>query len=54
MEARHSTAVEEAITGLRYGSVCVNVATLMGFCITRLPWGGFAGNTPEVPSPTCT
>ncbi len=53
VEARHGAAVEEAIAGLRYGSVCVNVATMMGFCMTRLSWGGFAGNTPEAPFLLC-
>ena len=48
MQAQHQQAFEEAVAGLRYGCVCVNVTSMMGFCIARLPWGAFPGNTPEV------
>lgn len=48
VQAQHQQAFEEAVAGLRYGTVCVNVTNIMGFCIARLPWGAFPGNTPEV------
>lgn len=48
VQAQHQEAFEEAVAGLRYGCVCVNVTSMMGFCIARLPWGAFPGNTPEV------
>ena len=45
---KHPAAVDAAVAGLRYGSVCVNVATTFGFCVTKLPWGAFPGNKPQV------
>ena len=46
MQRRHRGAFDAAIAGLRYGCVCVNVPTLVGFAITALPWGAFPGGTP--------
>lgn len=51
VEAAHPEVVADAIAALRYGSVCVNVSSIMGFSITKLPWGAFPGNMPEVGLP---
>ncbi|KAK9835218.1 hypothetical protein WJX81_006473 [Elliptochloris bilobata] len=40
----HADAVDAAVAALRYGSVNVNVASMLGFCIPRLTWGAFPGN----------
>ena len=54
VHARHPAAVEAAIAGLRYGSVCYNVSSIMGFCITRLSWGAYPGNPAEVLVVSCS
>ena len=41
-------AVDAAVAALRYGSICVNSPTLMGFCLTKTTWGAFPGGTPQV------
>jgi len=41
---QHAGAVDAAVAGLRYGSVNVNVASMLGFCVPRLTWGAFPGN----------
>ena len=46
--ASEPDAVDEAVAGLRYGSVCVNTPTIMGFCLTKATWGAFPGGTPQV------
>jgi acyl-CoA reductase-like NAD-dependent aldehyde dehydrogenase len=38
-------AVEEAVAGLRYGSINVNTPTAMGFTSSPCTWGGFKGHT---------
>ena len=48
----HPEAVDRAVAGLRYGSVNVNVATMLGFCVPKLTWGAYPGNTPQVGLPT--
>lgn len=42
--------MDEAIANLRYGSICVNAPSIVGFCITKLTWGGFPGTTAKVPA----
>ena len=36
-----SRVVDEAVARLRYGSVCVNVSNLLGFCVPALTWGAW-------------
>ncbi|KAK9814745.1 hypothetical protein WJX72_010772 [[Myrmecia] bisecta] len=43
--SEHPEAFDKAVAQLRYGSVCVNAPSLVGFCITKLTWGGFPGTT---------
>lgn len=43
--AEHAGAVDAAIAALRYGSINVNVSNIMGFCVPRLTWGAFPGNS---------
>ncbi len=45
--AEHAGAVDAAVAALRYGSINVNVATMLGFCVPRLTWGAFPGNPLE-------
>ena len=40
----HAGAVDAAVAALRYGSVNINVASMLGFCIPRITWGAFPGN----------
>lgn len=40
----HASAVDAAVAALRYGSVNINVASMLGFCVPRLTWGAFPGN----------
>jgi hypothetical protein len=56
VSAAHADAVESAVAALRYGSININVATMLGFCVPKLTWGAFPGNTPQVRSlcPCCT
>jgi len=43
-----AATVDAAIARLRYGSVCVNVSNLLGFCVPALTWGAWLpGGTPE-------
>ena len=42
MQKEHPAAVDAAIAELRYGSVCVNCPTTLGFGITKLGWGAHA------------
>jgi acyl-CoA reductase-like NAD-dependent aldehyde dehydrogenase len=39
-----AAALERAIGGLRYGTVCVNVWPGMGFAAGTLPWGAYPGS----------
>ncbi|WP_018177345.1 aldehyde dehydrogenase family protein [Jongsikchunia kroppenstedtii] len=36
---------EEAITGLRYGTIGINVWSAIGFLVPTLSWGAYPGNT---------
>ena len=45
---QHADAVDRAITDLRYGSININVVTMLGFCVPKLTWGAYPGNTPQV------
>jgi hypothetical protein len=40
---QHKEAYTQAITDLKYGSITVNLPTLLGFAITRLGWGAWGG-----------
>ncbi|WP_306321571.1 MULTISPECIES: aldehyde dehydrogenase family protein [unclassified Streptomyces] len=44
-ERTHSGAVADAIAGLRYGTLGVNVWSAFGFLLGYTPWGAFPGNT---------
>ena len=44
----NATAVDTAIADLRYGSVNVNLPTILGYAVTKMAWGGFPGSTPQV------
>lgn len=48
VSAAHAEAVESAVAALRYGSININVVTMLGFCVPKLTWGAFPGNTPHV------
>lgn len=43
-----ASAVDKAVADLRYGSVCVNLPSLLGYAVMKLAWGGFPGATPQV------
>ena len=43
----HAEAVDKAVAALRYGSVNINVVTMLGFCVPKLTWGAYPGNTPQ-------
>ena len=43
----HADAVDKAVAALRYGSVNINVVTMLGFCVPKLTWGAYPGNTPQ-------
>lgn len=40
-------ALEEAIEGLRYGTICINHWAAIGFGLGLTPWGAFPGHAPE-------
>ena len=44
----NATAVDTAIADLRYGSVNVNLPTILGYAVMKMAWGGFPGSTPQV------
>lgn len=44
----HQTVVDTAIADLRYGSVNVNLPTILGYAIMKMAWGGYPGATPQV------
>ena len=46
-EAHHRHAVNEAVTGLRYGAVGLNEHAGYNYAIPQLLWGAYPGNTPE-------
>ena len=43
-----ASAVDKAVADLRYGSVSVNLPSLLGYAVMKLAWGGFPGGTPQV------
>lgn len=47
VSTHHADAVDKAVAALRYGSVNINVATMLGFCVPKLTWGAYPGNTPQ-------
>ena len=45
----HADAVEEAIAGLQYGGIAINLAPVAIYCTPKLGWGAFPGaHTPQV------
>ncbi|WP_406373291.1 aldehyde dehydrogenase family protein [Streptomyces sp. NBC_01550] len=44
-EKDHRTAVEEAVAGLRYGTLGVNCWSAIGFLLGYTPWGAYPGHT---------
>ncbi|WP_370410388.1 aldehyde dehydrogenase family protein [Streptomyces fradiae] len=44
-ERTHRTAVEDAVAGLRYGTVGVNCWSAIGFLLGYTPWGAYPGHT---------
>lgn len=54
VQAQHAEALDRAIAGLKYGSINVNVATMLGFCVPKLTWGAYPGNPPQVLLPSCS
>lgn len=47
-QRKHRAAFDDLVAGLRYGSVCINVPTLIGFATTKLTWGAYLpGGTPQ-------
>ena len=47
-QSSSASAVDKAIADLRYGSVCVNLPSILGYAVMKLAWGGFPGATPQV------
>ncbi|MZD08827.1 aldehyde dehydrogenase family protein, partial [Streptomyces sp. SID5785] len=45
-ESAHRAAVDEAIAGLRYGTLGVNCWSAFGFLLGYTPWGAHPGHTP--------
>ena len=43
-----TVTLDQAVAGLRYGSVAVNAPSFAGYTFPKLPWGAFPGNTPQV------
>ena len=43
----HADAVDQAVAALRYGSININVVTMLGFCVPKLTWGAYPGSTPQ-------
>ncbi|MGQ4485925.1 hypothetical protein ACN6LM_002121 [Streptomyces sp. SAS_281] len=43
-ERAHRSAVEEAVAGLRYGTLGVNCWSAFGFLLGYTPWGAFPGH----------
>ena len=44
----NQTAVDTAIADLRYGSVNINLPTILGYATMKMAWGGYPGATPQV------
>jgi len=44
---RDAAALDEAIAGLRYGSIGINAWSALAFLLGYTPWGAFPGNTAE-------
>ena len=47
-QSSSALAVDKAIADLRYGSVNVNLPTILGYAVMKMAWGGFPGATPQV------
>ena len=47
-QRQHQAAVDSAIADLRYGSVNVNLPTILGYAMMKMAWGGFAGSNAKV------
>lgn len=50
VSTQHAKAVDRAVAALRYGSININVVTMLGFCVPKLTWGAYPGSTPQVHS----
>jgi hypothetical protein len=48
VSAQHADAVDQAVADLKYGSININVVTMLGFCVPKLTWGAYPGKTPQV------
>jgi hypothetical protein len=48
VSTQHADAVDRAVAALRYGSVNINVVTMLGFCVPKLTWGAYPGNSAQV------
>lgn len=47
-QAAHAAEFDEAVAGLRYGSITINAPGIVGFALTKLAWGAYAAaGTPE-------
>ena len=53
VSTQHADAVDKAVAALRYGSININVVTMLGFCVPKLTWGAYPGNTPQVRGQLC-
>jgi acyl-CoA reductase-like NAD-dependent aldehyde dehydrogenase len=42
-----ASAVDRAVSELRYGTIGINLWAAVGFALTNAPWGSFPGNQPE-------
>lgn len=49
-QSSSASVVDKAIADLRYGSVCVNLPSILGYAVMKLVWGGFPEATPQVPN----
>eukprot|EP00943_MAST-04B_sp_MAST-4B-sp1_P006559 g6559.t1 len=47
LQKESNEACEKAIANLKYGSVCVNAPTGLGYFCTPCTWGGYYNHTPE-------
>ena len=47
LQKESKEACEKAIADLKYGSVCVNAPTGLGYFCTPCTWGGYYNHTPE-------
>ena len=46
--SEHEAAWENFISGLKYGSICVNIPGMVGFGLTKLTWGAWGDDSQDV------